>query len=78
MGAEQPIWRRDGKELFYLTLDKKLMATEVKTGEIFEAGAGRLLFQTHAEPRINTTGYGEPQTVFRWIQRSALLGQHND
>ena len=56
VGAEQPTWRRDGKELFYLTLDKKLMATEVKTGQTFEAGPGRLLFQTHAEPRINTTG----------------------
>ncbi len=43
------------------------MATEVKTGQTFEAGPGRLLFQTHAEPRINTTGHGEPQTVFRWI-----------
>ena len=31
VGAEQPTWRRDGKELFYLTLDKKLMASEVKT-----------------------------------------------
>ena len=55
VGAEQPTWRRDGKELFYLTLDKNLMATEVKTGQTFEAGSGRLLFQTHTEPRINTT-----------------------
>src|SRR5262249_16614512 len=55
VGAEQPMWRRDGKELFYLTLDKKLMATEVKTGQTFEAGASKLLFQTQIEPRINTT-----------------------
>lgn len=49
-GGQQPKWRRDGKELFYLTLDKKLMATEVQTGQTFEAGTTRLLFQTHAEP----------------------------
>ena len=55
VGAEQPTWRRDGKELFYLTLDKRLMAAEVKTGQTFESGPGRLLFQTHVEPRINTT-----------------------
>jgi serine/threonine protein kinase len=55
-GGEKPLWNRNGKELFYLTLDKKLMATEVQTGEIFKAGNTRTLFQTHAQPRINTLG----------------------
>jgi serine/threonine protein kinase len=63
-GGERPIWRRDGKELFYLTLDKKLMATEVQTGEIFKPGATRLLFQTHAQPRINTWGIGKSKQYF--------------
>jgi hypothetical protein len=63
-GGEKPIWRRDGKELFYLTLDKKLMAVEVQTGEIFKVGATRLLFQTHAQPRINTWGIGKGKQYF--------------
>ena len=56
VGGEQPTWRRDGKELFYLTLDKKLMASEVQTTEIFKAGNSKLLFQTHVDPRVNTWG----------------------
>ena len=54
-GGEKPIWRRDGKELFYLTLDRKLMATEVQTGDIFRPGITRFLFQTHAQGRIYTS-----------------------
>ena len=45
-GGTQPRWRRDGKELFYLAPDRKLMAVPVKTGAIFEADAPRALFQT--------------------------------
>ena len=25
-GGQQPVWRRDGKEIFYLTLDSSLMS----------------------------------------------------
>jgi Tol biopolymer transport system component len=45
-GGVQPRWRRDGKELYYLGLDSKLMAVEIKTSPRFEHGAPRPLFQT--------------------------------
>jgi eukaryotic-like serine/threonine-protein kinase len=45
-GGSQPRWRRDGKELFYVALDRKLMAVPVKTGAAFEADTPRALFQT--------------------------------
>jgi len=45
-GGTQPRWRRDGKELFYLALDRKLMAVKVKTGTTFEAEAPSFLFET--------------------------------
>ena len=60
-GGEQPLWRRDGKELFYLTLDKKLMATELQTDPIFKPGASRVLFQAHVHPRINTRVINRPK-----------------
>jgi DNA-binding winged helix-turn-helix (wHTH) protein/Tol biopolymer transport system component len=46
-GGAQPRWRADGKELFYITRDKKLMAVGVDTshGEPI-AGVPHLLFQT--------------------------------
>jgi dipeptidyl aminopeptidase/acylaminoacyl peptidase len=45
-GGTQPRWRRDGKELFYLARDRKLMAVMVKTGATLEADLPRVLFQT--------------------------------
>jgi eukaryotic-like serine/threonine-protein kinase len=48
-GGNQPRWRRDGKELFYLAPDRKLMAVTVKTGATFEADAPRTLFQTELD-----------------------------
>jgi Tol biopolymer transport system component len=44
-GGSEPIWRRDGKELFYLTDDGSVMSVAVKTGTDFEAAAPQLLFR---------------------------------
>src|SRR5256884_4951167 len=40
-GGMGPNWSRDGKELYYYTLDGTLMAVEVKSGERFEVGVPR-------------------------------------
>ena len=45
-GGEQPRWRGDGKELFYLSLDGKMMAAPVTTGAHFDAGTSVTLFRT--------------------------------
>jgi hypothetical protein len=53
-GGSQARWRRDGKELYYLSPDNKLMAVEVKaTATTFAAGPPRELFQT----RITRGGF---------------------
>jgi eukaryotic-like serine/threonine-protein kinase len=44
-GGCQPVWRKDGKELFYLALDGKLMVAEVKAGPL-TTGVPQALFQT--------------------------------
>jgi hypothetical protein len=49
-GGVQPRWRADGRELFYLAPDLKLMAVDVKTAAYFEAGIPRPLFSTYALP----------------------------
>ena len=46
-GGRDPIWGPDGKELFYVALDNKLMAVDVRTASGFEASAPRALFDTH-------------------------------
>ena len=47
-GGCQPLWRKDGQELFYLTLEGKLMVVELKAGKILQTGVPQLLFQTPA------------------------------
>ncbi|HEX8294012.1 MAG TPA: protein kinase [Pyrinomonadaceae bacterium] len=46
-GGAAPRWRRDGRELFYLSADRKLMAVEVGgSADTFEAGVPAALFET--------------------------------
>jgi Tol biopolymer transport system component/predicted Ser/Thr protein kinase len=49
-GGNEPCWRGDGKELFYLGLDSRLMSVEVKAGSGFEAGVPAPLFPMIATP----------------------------
>ena len=42
-----PAWSRDGRELFYIGADGKLMAVDVKTGPRFEHGLPKPLFDAH-------------------------------
>ena len=51
-GGIEPRWRRDGKELFYIAPDRKLMSVAVKTGDNFEAGTPQALFPT----QLSTVG----------------------
>jgi Tol biopolymer transport system component len=46
-GGQEPRWRQDGKELFYLSADGKMMAVAVTTGASFKPGSPVALFQTH-------------------------------
>jgi Tol biopolymer transport system component len=46
-GGVMPRWRRDGKELFYISPDWKMMAVDVTTSPSFESGTPHPLFDTH-------------------------------
>ena len=52
-GGEQPRWRGDGKELFYLSSDGKMMAVPVTIGAKFDSGTPLVLFP--ATPRQLTS-----------------------
>jgi Tol biopolymer transport system component len=47
-GGVMPRWRRDGKELFYISPDNQMMAVDVTTttGAVFQSGNPHPLFQT--------------------------------
>jgi Tol biopolymer transport system component len=44
-GGRTPLWRGDGKELFYITPDGTATALEVKAGPTFQTGVPKALFQ---------------------------------
>jgi eukaryotic-like serine/threonine-protein kinase len=46
-GGDEPRWRQDGKELFYLSSEGKMMAVAVTAGARFQANSPVTLFQTH-------------------------------
>ena len=54
-GGSEPRWRGDGKELYYLAPDGKLMAVDVKEGPTVRAGPPGVLFQARTRGRISTT-----------------------
>ena len=45
-GGTEPRWRGDGRELFYLAPDGKMMVVEVIAGQNFDFGTPTALFQT--------------------------------
>jgi Tol biopolymer transport system component/predicted Ser/Thr protein kinase len=54
-GGEQPRWRSNGKEIYFLSPDAKLMAASVDTETGFESGTPTVLFQTDPRGRVATT-----------------------
>ena len=71
-GGCQPLWRRDGKELLYLTLDGKLMAVEVRGGAALTAGVPQVLFQAPVRVNPNQTEYCVSGDGKRFIFREPL------
>ena len=61
-GGTYPQWSRNGKELFFFSLDDKLMVVDVKaSGDNFDAGAPRPLFGAHpatTNPRFDVSRNG--------------------
>jgi serine/threonine protein kinase len=53
-GGTEPRWRKDGKELFFMSPDSKIMAVPVSSGASFESGSPVVLFQTHRRQPISS------------------------
>ena len=61
-GGTQPRWRRDGKELFYVSTDRQVMAVPMALGARVEAGTPQALF-----PAVGLTGYGPARDGQRFL-----------
>jgi len=78
-GGSQPVWRGDGKEIFFLAPDGMMIAVPVESSEnFFRSGAPKPLFQTRLEfaPRINSEGLFMRQYDVTPDGQRFLLNQH--
>ncbi|MEN6606772.1 MAG: protein kinase, partial [Bryobacteraceae bacterium] len=55
-GGRQPRWRRDGRELYYISFDDQLMGAPVTTSPSFKAGVAKPLFQAPIYLTMDTAG----------------------
>ncbi|MFN8179011.1 MAG: protein kinase [bacterium] len=46
-GGDEPTWRADGKEIYYVGADKRLTAVEISAGDTFAAGVPKPLFSVN-------------------------------
>ena len=51
-GGTQPRWRGDGRELYFVAPDRRLMAVEIRTAPQFVPQLPRALFATHILPLV--------------------------
>jgi serine/threonine protein kinase len=51
-GGTQPMWLRDGKELFFMGEDRKLYATDIHVSSTFEFGMPHSLFEVHGRSYV--------------------------
>jgi Tol biopolymer transport system component/DNA-binding winged helix-turn-helix (wHTH) protein len=56
-GGNHPVWRPDGRELFYLARDATLMAVSIGAGQTFEGGPPQPLFRANLWDRTFSQVY---------------------
>lgn len=56
-GATQPRWRGDGRELFYIARDRKVMAVDIRSEKGLEPGKPRALFATRIFPLVEARNH---------------------
>ena len=58
-GGSVPVWSRDGRELYFIGADRKLMAVEVKgDGKSFQASVPKALFEVAAASQFDVNKDG--------------------
>jgi len=58
-GGRFPVWSRDGRELYFISADNKMMAVEVKaSGTKFDAGVPKPLFDVRQSAQFDVSKDG--------------------
>jgi Tol biopolymer transport system component len=75
-GGQLPLWRADGKELFYITGDGKLMSAEIRASGKFESSVPEQLFQTNIKNRGNGLCYAAAANGQRFLINAFVEGDN--
>ena len=59
-GGDQALWRADGKELYFLSIDRKIMAVELSLGGDAQVGAPKTLFSV----RVPANGISDNRSQY--------------
>jgi Tol biopolymer transport system component len=71
-GAVQPLWRGDGRELFFVGRDRTMMAIDVTPGATFESGPVRRLFEVPINPTSQVHYYAATHDGKRFLVREGV------
>jgi eukaryotic-like serine/threonine-protein kinase len=73
-GGRMPVWRGDGREIFYVSIDEKMMAVPVTPGPEFESGAPVALFdapiRVHQARQYDVTSDGQRFLLNRIVENA--------
>jgi len=77
-GGIEPHWRSDGREIFYVAPDSRLMSVPVDAGQTFSAGAPVALFTARLQPALVRSRYrpspdGQRFLTLAPLGRNAIL-----
>ena len=75
-GGVQPVWRQDGRELYYLGLDGTLNGVEVGPGERPQFSSRRALFHTRMRPAENVEQYAASGDGKRFLLLKVVEGKN--
>jgi Tol biopolymer transport system component len=65
--GSHPVWRADGRELFYLGADRTMMAVPIAAARSFDAGAPQVLFPTNASTLTPNQAYAVTRDGQRFL-----------
>jgi Tol biopolymer transport system component len=71
-GGRQPIWREDGKELFFVSDDRKFYAVDIRGGPAFDYDVPRFLFDMRANVFNTANSYAPSRDGQRFLVNMLL------
>jgi len=75
MGGEEPLWARNGRELFYLN-GNKMMAVDISTQPTLTAGTPRILFEgNYVSSPTGNTSYSISEDGQRFLRVQAIQSE---